>query len=1132
MRSPIRPIRRAVLAAALTMTLAVPLGAAADPAGFTPGPGSGEPSGVLIEEFSLGGPAGPNDSILELANHSADPVPVGGWRVYPCGASGSRGSLWATLPDVTLAPGEVFLLASTGSPRAADAGATFVSGGAQVATGAWVESTGSVVQDRLSISPVSRDSACGPGLPATLDAAADETYQRVRATGDPAADFVAATATPGATNAVEPAPGPVDSPVLVTELANGGRTGPAGELVELGNVSAAPVDVTGWVLSFCAADGSTTVPEPVTLPAGTVLAAGATLVLAPAGGDLPYAGPRLPTEGGGVILRDGARAVRDGVGIYEQDAVYAPAVDSACVRGTALPNRLDLASGQSYQRVASTGDNAADFTVGDAAPGTLEAAPLTSGLRFEPGLGVRVTEVAHTLDGNSEPVGFVELTNTTTAAVSIDGWSVQRCGVDGRLESDPWVAPLSGTLEPGAAVVLAQVGSPWASDAAAVFDAPLTAAGYGLLVRAADGAVVDRFGMLRDRYSPCIDGVTLDEIIAYSLDLSYQRFADTGDNRRDFVHAERTPGVWARDLRAATDIEASRLAPVTVAPDSRPLAATDLTATEATTTADLSAAVGHTRDAEVTATFTGGTQVQVNSAASRVFSGTSPQAPPTDRVGTGETRHRLADLADPITVTDSGGYPYQRFELVLPGRAEDAADLAWTGSSLGGHELQMYAWNFTTSAWDLLAVGSGRDGGAFTMVGRIEEAVHRLGARVEILVQDGPATTPAFDVGADETFEDPGDYDFSIGYIPDPQELTYGYRWGYANEIAWLVSNADARKMAYVSTIGDVTEWWMWGTHLENQAREQFETAQAFGDYLTDAGIPNGTIPGNHDNKWGRDNALYNSYFGPAQIGGTPWFGGAIGADDASSHYDLFEVQGAQFLALNIGYPGWFNHDATLAWAAQVIEDHPDHNVLIFTHDYLQRDGEPGDATDRWNAVGYRIWEDLVVPYRNVAFVMGGHVNGQAFTVARDVGGVPGRIVPQMLSNYQGYEIVDGEKRADFLRLLQVDIDSGTISVNTYSPSLDEHNSWRYASSPTWTPEHDEFLAPITITGMDRQVTSTGLALARDTSVIGTATGADGVAATWSGLTPGAAYVWWVASTDAAGTETVLSEPAVLRTRD
>lgn len=73
---------------------------------------SREGAPVVINEFRLRGPAGGNDEFIELFNRSCTPIQLGGWKVQGLSSTGTWGDR-VTLADVTLEPGQYYLLANT-----------------------------------------------------------------------------------------------------------------------------------------------------------------------------------------------------------------------------------------------------------------------------------------------------------------------------------------------------------------------------------------------------------------------------------------------------------------------------------------------------------------------------------------------------------------------------------------------------------------------------------------------------------------------------------------------------------------------------------------------------------------------------------------------------------------------------------------------------------------------------------------------------------------------------------------------------------------------------------------------------------------------------------------------------------
>jgi hypothetical protein len=745
--------------------------------------------------------------------------------------------------------------------------------------------------------------------------------------------------------------------------------------------------------------------------------------------------------------------------------------------------------------------------------------------------GVKITELVH-----SGPAGgtdnFFELANFGDEPVSLAGWTAYRCQADGRRNGTSQIPPIGDVvLAPGETFLAVRSGSPLhrAGTYDAVYGTSFSNEGFGLMVVDADGRVADSVGVYDDTYSPCTVGLSVMNKLDVVAGDSFQRHQDTGSSVADFVVAPRTPGELPSDLRAPGDFTDDELAPVDVEPAPRPLPA-ELTGpgAENGTSVELTAVAGHTAGDATELAVTGARKVPVNERAARIYTGVTDQAPPATRSIPGERLQRGAGLpngdAAPIVAEASEGFPFQRFELTAVENLGDDLEIAWSGRSTGRNELQMYAWNHRTETWELVAADGGLVGGEIALIGSVSTRDHVRGRRVDVLVQDGPATGAAFsdtDAEPNLSFKDPAEYDFSFGYMTDTQFLSEGYRSPFAEMNRWIVTNQEARGIAYTFHTGDIVERWLNGTHSESRARNEYEFASRVMGILERGGQPYGVTPGNHDDKWGREKELFNEYFPPSRYEDSPWYGGAWRENDGQNHYDVLEIGGAKFLMVYLGY---FASDEAIDWAGQVIAEHPDHNVIFATHEYIHADGTLSSPdTYRWTSLGQRYWEELILPNPNVFMVLAGHFHGVALNIKRDVDGIEGRVVVEMMANYQNFER-DGLRNAGFLRLLQVDLDSKQMAVNTYAPLHDEHNAWKYDPEQRYGDGDDEFTVEVDLNDIyDKRVETDLIALQVGASPIGTARvdAGDELTVSWTGLRPGASYTWYVRATDDGGRSAV-----------
>ncbi|MDY3127660.1 MAG: LamG-like jellyroll fold domain-containing protein [Corynebacterium sp.] len=509
--------------------------------------------------------------------------------------------------------------------------------------------------------------------------------------------------------------------------------------------------------------------------------------------------------------------------------------------------------------------------------------------------------------------------------------------------------------------------------------------------------------------------------------------------------------------------------------------------------------------------------------------------------------------------------PFQRIDLAVEESANDGHDVVWKGHIDPRRSAQLYVWNLETGQWERRADSRGIADGDITLsthVGRefVENGViHAMVIGYDIFADD--LNKPV--VGA---FESPDEYDFSIVHYSDTQYLSQGavnpslspearamWNAAYSKATQWIVDNAESRKIAYVGHTGDLIQNWHNKRETYDTAVREFEVASVAQQILDDAGIVNGVLPGNHDNYSGLDNAddgapedvLYNKYFGASRYeelaktsawanqGASyhPWKPG-----DNSNHYDLFSASGLDFIAVHLGY---LVTEEEAAWADSVLKQYPDRNAIVLAHSYSRPSVEADGRGSKPSADGPIILEEVVKPNDNVFLVLSGHEPGVALEARRDVS-YDGNHVVELLADYQGHRVpaekikLDGQPYhevqpdvkswarinfgASFLRLLQFDLESSEVVVNTYSPLLDEFGATDYFTEVKYSPEADEFRIPVQLQSRTTTLETDGFTAFTQTSrEIGNSTVASGKPALvgWKNLTPGQFYNWYAISKEA-----------------
>lgn len=1005
-----------MLAAALASSLLLPTYLAA-PAAPSAGPPAVAAAGeVVIGEITNGGPAGGADAFFELHNRSERAVSLRGWSVYRCDEDGLRAKRSlpeVLLDDVVIAPDARFTAAQMSAALPAAADAVFSQTVSTRGFGLVLIAPDGSVADSVAAYPSGPSPAlseCGTAdVPVTLAWALNESWQR-----DPSGRWVRAAATPGAPFATTPRR--AVPPVKIVEIAPAGPDGRGDDIVELMNAGTRPVSLAGWRLYRCTALGEAS-DETLqhTFPDGALLRPGARVLV----GGPEFRGeaevrtsPSLADLVSGVMLTTAEGVRVDGVTVSAQH-------DTACQSGQdRLDGILDHRTGESWQLTDGGEWVVAPRTPGDA-NATRDQRLVAGELAYPSGGGVAISEFATDppLPGGRARHAYVELGNYGSAREDISGWRLIACGPDGfRSVEDLAVVPPETALAPGETWRAALAGTVEAMEAESVFTAAFAIEGAGVWVEDAFGRRVDSVGVYHrnemdesvERRSPCTKGLAL---ATFAVDRlrgeTYQRAAFTGDDATDFVPAPATPG--RIDRRPA--VEAAALLGVAGT------AALDVTARATALVEARSAAAVLRSDLVPVRTARAG-------------------ATPEPLRARATANEQEVSIDAPAARDDGYGLPYLRLSIEVP---PGGGEIAWSGRVVGRTAAAMSVWNPASGQWrfldgaegDRTAVGP-EARSSVVLSGRVDAAEVVAGS-ADLLIQVVPRPSA---VGAAAGLAEPADYDVALAHITDTQYLSESYPEVYAAEVAWITGNAVARKIGFAVHTGDLIQSWVDPDQREERARREFAIASDMQAEL-DRSVPNSVLPGNHDNKRGLTNELFNEYFGPHRYAESPWFGESIAPGDNRAGWSSFEAAGARFVVISLPY-GY--GETEVAWAEQVVADHPDANIVIATHEHVTPKGHGGPAarsnSSRWLSSGDLLWDRIVAPHRNVVLVLSGHFHGVGAIVTEDAGGIPGHTVVEAVADYQEFRTPTGERATGFQRLLQIDLGGGTLAVDTFSVPL------------------------------------------------------------------------------------------------
>jgi hypothetical protein len=282
---------------------------------------------------------------------------------------------------------------------------------------------------------------------------------------------------------------------------------------------------------------------------------------------------------------------------------------------------------------------------------------------------------------------------------------------------------------------------------------------------------------------------------------------------------------------------------------------------------------------------------------------------------------------------------------------------------------------------------------------------------------------------------------FTVIGIPDTQNYSSDFPQIFTAQTNWVVAQRNELDIRFVSHYGDIV----------NNADQvfQWENADTSMRILDDSGLPYGVCPGNHDitPSGGSGQPFipqeYLARFGPSRFAGDSFYRGA--SPSGLSSYQYFTAGGFDFLALHLACDMPI---AELAWAQGILDSNKRRCVMVTTHRYLQdaedyTAGVPVVPSGRYPSIWYGVegtyhpqgiqsdeaWAWFFRKNTNIFLINCGHFHEEYRQVSTNVAGKP---VHEVLADYQD----DPNGGDGWLRIMKFDTVSGTIDVDSYSPTL------------------------------------------------------------------------------------------------
>ncbi|MBP3308205.1 MAG: hypothetical protein J6L90_02075, partial [Clostridia bacterium] len=252
------------------------------------------------------------------------------------------------------------------------------------------------------------------------------------------------------------------------------------------------------------------------------------------------------------------------------------------------------------------------------------------------------------------------------------------------------------------------------------------------------------------------------------------------------------------------------------------------------------------------------------------------------------------------------------------------------------------------------------------------------------------------------------DYAYSVAVVGDTQLITIkdaNDGTNYTSYIyEWIAQNKDKKNIQFVMGLGDVTD---------EDIPSEWQIVADLHNKLEAVKLPYSVIQGNHDTVKRLDEYFKNkANFTEAQGNGTIGYFDEEGKSLAN-YYMTFTAKDKNgnetdnkylVLALECKVP-----DEVIPWANQVIEEHPLHQVIITTHEYVESTDtyflhryptkDEGVANDP-----YQIWMKLASQHENVIMVLSGHLSIPTIFLKNPVVGVNGNTVYEFLIDPQQFD--------------------------------------------------------------------------------------------------------------------------------
>ena len=282
---------------------------------------------------------------------------------------------------------------------------------------------------------------------------------------------------------------------------------------------------------------------------------------------------------------------------------------------------------------------------------------------------------------------------------------------------------------------------------------------------------------------------------------------------------------------------------------------------------------------------------------------------------------------------------------------------------------------------------------------------------------------------------------WQFAVVPDTQSQCESCVVDFTTQMDYLVDASSTRNLKFVIQLGDIVD--------DGEVSGQWSNADTAFTKIQASDLPFMVTLGNHDYdddgkgaSYNRTSTQYESLVPESNYTGKDWYGDTYEAGEMENAYYTFTEGGEDWLVIGMEM---CPREAVLEWASSTMQSVSHDYAIIFTHSYLNGDGEFTTESTQDHCslysfcdnddcnTGEEMYDKFVKYFPEIALVQSGHRINPAW--AKRVDTVSGQPINGNLANSQQGTCTDDLNT--YIRFYEVNPLAGTMSATTYTPVID-----------------------------------------------------------------------------------------------